>query len=117
MNEELVLVTGGSGFLAAHCIDHLLRAGYRVRTTVRSLKREADVRAMLTVAGSPRQEALSFVAADLNADAGWNEAVQGCRFVLHVASPFPMSMPKDEFFVHRHDPTRQTERSFCFILP
>jgi nucleoside-diphosphate-sugar epimerase len=96
MNEELVLVTGGSGFVGAHCIDQLLRAGYRVRTTVRNLKREPDVRAMLTVAGSPRQDALSFVAADLNADAGWNEAVDGCRFVLHVASPFPMSTPKDE---------------------
>jgi nucleoside-diphosphate-sugar epimerase len=96
MSEELVLVTGGSGFVGAHCIDQLLRAGYRVRTTVRSLKREADVRAMLNVAGSPRQDALSFVAADLSADAGWTEAVAGCRFVLHVASPFPAKAPKHE---------------------
>ena len=47
MNEELVLLTGGSGFIGVHCIDQLLRSGYRVRATVRSLKREADVRAML----------------------------------------------------------------------
>jgi nucleoside-diphosphate-sugar epimerase len=96
MSEDLVLVTGGSGFVGAHCIDQLLRAGYLVRTTVRSLKREADVRAMLNVAGSPRQNALSFVAADLSADAGWTEAVAGCRFVLHVASPFPSKAPSDE---------------------
>jgi nucleoside-diphosphate-sugar epimerase len=96
MNEDLVLVTGGSGFVGAHCIDQLLRGGYRVRTTVRSLSRETDVRAMLNVAGSPRQDALTFVAADLSADAGWDEAVQGCRFVLHVASPFPAKAPQHE---------------------
>jgi nucleoside-diphosphate-sugar epimerase len=96
MSEDLVLVTGGSGFVGAHCIDQLLRAGYRVRTTVRTLKREAVVRAMLNVAGSPRQDALSFIAANLSADTGWNEAVAGCRFVLHVASPFPSKAPKHE---------------------
>lgn len=31
MSGELVLVTGGSGFIAQHCILALLRAGYRVR--------------------------------------------------------------------------------------
>jgi len=96
MSEDLVLVTGGSGFVAVHCIDQLLRAGYRVRTTVRSLSREVDARAMLKVAGSPHPEALNFVAADLMADIGWSEAVQGCRFVLHVASPFPAGIPRNE---------------------
>ncbi len=52
MRSELVLVTGGSGFLGAHCIVQLLKAGYRVRTTVRSVKREADVRAMLKAGGA-----------------------------------------------------------------
>ena len=57
MSGELVLVTGGSGFLGAHCILALLDAGYRVRTTVRSAKREADVLAMLKVgvASPPRR--------------------------------------------------------------
>jgi nucleoside-diphosphate-sugar epimerase len=96
MSEDLVLVTGGSGFVAIHCIDQLLRAGYTVRTTVRSLKRESEVRAMLTNAGSPRQEALTFVAADLSHDEGWPEAVAGCRYVLHVASPLPSAHPKTE---------------------
>ena len=89
MSEDLVLVTGGSGFVGIHCIDQLLRAGYRVRSTVRSLSREADVRAMLRNAETPHQDALTFVAADLTRDAGWPNAVAGCEYVLHVASPFP----------------------------
>lgn len=96
MSEDLVLVTGGSGFIGVYCIDQLLRAGYRVRTSVRSLSREAGVRAMLNAAGTPRQEALSFVAADLAQDTGWAEAVAGCRFVQHVASPLPSTVPKHE---------------------
>jgi nucleoside-diphosphate-sugar epimerase len=97
VNEDLVLVTGGSGFIGAHCILRLLEAGYRVRTTVRSLDREADVRAQLKVGGAEPGEALEVGAADLLADAGWPEAVAGCRYVLHVASPFPSVQPKNEF--------------------
>ncbi len=96
MNEGPVLVTGGSGFVAIHCIDQLLRAGYNVRTTVRSRTREPEVQTMLKNAGTPRQEALTFCEADLTQDKGWPEAVDGCRFVLHVASPFPASIPKHE---------------------
>ncbi|HXC94476.1 MAG TPA: aldehyde reductase [Edaphobacter sp.] len=96
MSDELVLVTGGSGFIGAHCILALLNAGYRVRTTVRSLKREGDVRAMLKVGGVDAGERLSVVEADLTSDAGWPAAVAGCSFVLHVASPLPPSVPKDE---------------------
>jgi len=95
-SRELVLVTGGSGFVAAHCILQLLTAGYRVRTTVRSLMREDDVRAMLRTGGAQPGAALSFAAADLTSDAGWPEAATGCDFVLHVASPFPPGVPKHE---------------------
>jgi len=96
MGNELVLVTGGSGFIGVHCILQLLQAGYRVRTTVRSLEREPEVRAMLKVGGVDARDALSFATADLISDAGWSEAVAGCDFVLHVASPFPLRVPKDE---------------------
>ncbi len=96
MSEDLVLVTGGSGFVATYCIDQLLRAGYNVRTTVRSLTREPEVRATLKSIGAPRPESLSFVVADLGADKGWKEATAGCRYVLHVASPFPPHAPKHE---------------------
>ena len=96
MTEELVLVTGGSGFIGAHCIVQLLQAGYRVRTTVRSLKRKADVLAMVERGGYQPGDRLSFAQADLTADTGWPEAVAGCKYVLHVASPFPASSPADE---------------------
>ncbi len=97
MSDDLVLVTGGSGFIGAHCVLRLLEAGYRVRTTVRSLDREAGVRAMLKEGGAEPGEALEVVEADLLADAGWPEAVAGCRYVLHVASPFPTSQPRNQF--------------------
>ena len=96
-----VLVTGGSGFIAGHCLLQLLAAGHAVRTTVRSPRREADVRAMLRVGGAEPGARLSFVAADLGADAGWAEAVAGCEHVLHLASPFPSTVPRsaDELVV------------------
>jgi|HubBroStandDraft_1064217.scaffolds.fasta_scaffold32956_2 nucleoside-diphosphate-sugar epimerase len=91
-----VLVTGGSGFLGSHCILQLLAAGHEVHTTVRDLQREATVRAMLKVGGAEPGEQLTFFAADLESDAGWPEAAANCEYVLHVASPFPATVPKDE---------------------
>lgn len=90
-----ILVTGGSGFVGSHVILQLLAAGHSVRTTVRSLSRESQVRATLERAGADTSR-LSFAAADLEADEGWAEAVAGCDFVQHVASPFPANQPKDE---------------------
>jgi nucleoside-diphosphate-sugar epimerase len=93
-----VLVTGGTGFIGAHCILQLLNAGHHVRTTIRNLKREPDVRTMLKQGGYTDDSAsrLSFFAADLEQDAGWRDAVAGCDYVLHVASPFPPTAPKHE---------------------
>ena len=91
-----VLVTGGTGFIASHTILQLLAAGHRVRTTLRNLSREGEVRAMLRNGGAEPGDQLSFVAAELMSDAGWPAAVSGCEYVLHVASPFPSQVPKDE---------------------
>ena len=91
-----VLVTGGSGFIGSHIILQLLTAGHQVRTTVRSFRREGAVRAMLKEGGAELGDRLSVVAADLESDAGWPEAIAGCEYVLHVASPFPSNAPKHE---------------------
>jgi len=79
-----VLVTGGTGFIASWCIVELLAAGHDVVASVRAPEREHDVRAAVGAAGGAR---LSFAVADLTIDAGWDAAVGGCEFVLHVASP------------------------------
>ncbi|MET3651203.1 SDR family oxidoreductase [Dyella japonica] len=88
-NDARVLVTGGTGFIAQHCILALLSRGYRVRTTVRSLAREAEVREHLKGGGAEPGDRLSFVTADLSADDGWAEAIAGCVYVMHGASPTP----------------------------
>lgn len=94
--KELVLVTGGTGFLAAHCIIKCLAAGYKVRTTARSLKRKDEVIQMLEAGKAPNIEDVSIVEADLLKDEGWDEAVKDCSYVMHVASPFPNAPPKRE---------------------
>ena len=89
-----VLVTGGSGYLGGWCVVELLRRGYRVRTTVRDLSREAEVRARIAPEVDVGDK-LSVLAADLSSDDGWEQAVNGCDYVMHVASPFPPVQPKD----------------------
>jgi nucleoside-diphosphate-sugar epimerase len=102
--SSAILVTGGSGYIASHLILQLLNNDHTVRTTIRSLTREAAVRQSLEAAGANTSK-LSFTAADLGSDEGWPAAVQGCRFVHHVASPFPLELPKheDELIVPARD--------------
>jgi len=94
--EETVLVTGGSGFQAGYCILQLLNEGYRVKTTIRSIQKADRIREALVNAGASALERLSFHAADLTHDEGWEDATAGCDYVLHVASPFPVAQPEDE---------------------
>jgi dihydroflavonol-4-reductase len=92
---DTVLVTGGTGFLGGWCVATLLDRGFDVRTTVRDLAREGAVRDAVAAAGAEAGERLTVRAANLEADDGWAAAVDGCRYVLHVASPFPPVQPKD----------------------
>ncbi|SET25617.1 aldehyde reductase [Paenibacillus sp. NFR01] len=95
-NSPLVLVTGGSGFIAVHILLKLLEKEYRVRTTLRSMNRQDEVKAMLKSGGITRFEGLSFIQADLASDHNWNEAVKGAEYVIHVASPTPNKIYKNE---------------------
>ncbi len=91
---KTVLVTGGSGSIALWTIIGLLQRGYIVRTTVRSPDKELGVRAQIAkvVEAGTR---LSFFAADLLKDGGWDAAVAGCDYVLHIAAPVGVDAPRD----------------------
>lgn len=91
--KTTVLVTGGSGFVAGWCIGELLNRGYVVRTTLRSLAKEAELRAALSRLGAT--DSLGIVVADLIDDAGWDEAMASCQYVLHVASPLGSDGSRD----------------------
>lgn len=94
-DNALVLITGASGYLGGHVTEEFLKNGYRVRGTVRSLANPKKV-AHLRELGACYSDRLDLVEADLTSDAGWKEAVQGCTFVQHVASPFPAAEPAHE---------------------
>jgi nucleoside-diphosphate-sugar epimerase len=92
--QGTVLVTGGSGYIGSWCVVELLRRGYTVRTTVRDLRREGEVRANVARAVDPGNR-LSVHAADLTRDEGWDAAAEGAEYVLHVASPLGVPPPKN----------------------
>jgi len=99
MNSALlVLVTGITGFIGSHCALALLRKGYRVRGTLRTASRAESIRQAIDPGGTDK---LAFVEADLTKEAGWSEAMAGCSYVLHVASPVPTYVPRDPMEVIR----------------
>lgn len=92
---EKVLVTGGSGYIGLHCISLLLKEGYAVRTSLRSMKRKKEVQEALSDS-IKNNERLEFCELDLMRDDGWDAAVKGCDYVLHVASPVYEKNMQDE---------------------
>ena len=94
-----VLVTGASGYIAKHIVLQLLQSGYKVRGSVRSMSRSGEVRSAVQseLDGTvDLDEMLSFVELDLMHDDGWDEALTGIDVLVHTASPFPLTSPKDE---------------------
>lgn len=94
--NKRVLVTGGSGFVGSHCILQLLEKGYTVKTTIRSWNKKEQVITMLKNGGITSFEHLEFIEADLSHDKNWNLAAKDCEYVLHIASPIFLALPKDE---------------------
>ncbi|HWC82979.1 MAG TPA: NAD-dependent epimerase/dehydratase family protein [Pseudonocardiaceae bacterium] len=107
-----VLVTGGSGYLGTQVIAALLRSGREVRTTVRSLDREEELRAAVR-RGDADDTGLKVVAADLMSDEGWVAALGGCAEVHHLATPFPPVQPEDpdELIVPAREGSRRVLRA------
>lgn len=100
MAGEQVLVTGASGLIAKHTIAELVRQGYRVRATLRDLSREEETARAIGNAGASATD-VAFVLANLDSDDGWDAAMTGCTYVLHLASPFPLKNPVDADVVVR----------------
>ena len=95
---EKVLVTGATGFIGLHCIQQLLNQGYQVNGSLRSMDRKGEVIESLENNNTP-VEHLSLLELDLMSDDGWDAAMEGCDYVLHVASPFVLSNESLDFFV------------------
>ena len=91
-----VLVTGGTGFVGGYAIIALIKAGHTVHTTVRDIKRKSDIFSVLQSVGIQAEGKVEVFACDLTSDDGWADAVGGCEFVLHIASPFHSGPVKDE---------------------
>ena len=92
---EKVLVTGSTGFIGLHCIHQLIEKGYSVNGTLRSKSREEEVRSSLKKANLSDTN-LSIYECDLMSDDGWEKAIDGCDYVLHIASPFINGLPDHE---------------------
>src|SRR3954452_18184966 len=104
---QRVLVTGGTGYLAGWVIAGLLRRGYRVRTTVRSLGKAEQMRSTVgECAGQKAVGALEFAVADLLSDEGWDRAFEGAHYVIHTASPMPFDSSVDLVKTAREGPRR-----------
>ena len=95
-NDATVLVTGIGGFLAGHIALQLLKQGYRVRGSLRSIGTSAAIVGRLGAHTDGQLENLSLVQADLDSDSGWAAAVEGCDYVIHTASPFPPGYSENE---------------------
>ena len=92
--SEKVLLTGVSGWIAKHVAIELLNSGYEVLGTVRNKDLIEQTKQTLTSQNAPLEK-LSFVELDLLSDDGWNEAAKGCKYIMHVASPFPLKTSRN----------------------
>ena len=91
---EKVLVTGASGYIALHCITELLKNGYAVKGSLRSMSRENEVRE--SVKKEVADDNLEFCKLDLMSDDGWGSCASDCNYMIHLASPFIVGEPKNE---------------------
>lgn len=83
---DKVFISGGSGYIALHCIAKLIKKGYVVKTSLRSIDRKQEIIDSISKVVDCKQK-LEFCQLDLLKDDGWDDALNGCKYVLHTASP------------------------------
>ena len=95
---EKVLVTGATGYIGLHCVQQLLNQGYAVNGSVRSPERKEEVFEALQKHNTPTEN-LNLFTFNLTEDDGWDEGMEGCDYLLHVASPIALENHNEDFFV------------------
>ena len=95
---EKVLVTGATGYIGLHCVDQLLKQGYAVNGSVRSPERKDEIFEALKNHNTPTDN-LNLFTFNLSEDDGWDEGMEGCDYLLHVASPIALESKSEDFFV------------------
>ena len=95
---EKVLVTGATGYIGLHCIHQLLNQGYAVNGSVRSPDRKDEIINALK-GHNTSTEHLNVYTMNLTEDAGWDEGMAGCDYLLHVASPISLERTDEDYFV------------------
>ena len=95
---EKVLVTGATGFIGLHCIHQLLNQGYSVNGSLRSPERKDEIFDALKNVNTP-VENLNLFTFNLTEDDGWDEGMEGCDYLLHVASPIALQNHDEDYFV------------------
>lgn len=91
---DRVLVTGITGYIASHVACKLIEKGYQVRGTVRNKAKGRRILDAMAMTGIDVKN-VELVEAELGSDDGWRDAVKDCRYIQHIASPFPMEAPSD----------------------
>ena len=95
---EKVLVTGATGYIGLHCIQQLLDQGYAVNGSLRSLERKDEIIKSLE-SHNTSTEHLKLFSFNLNEDEGWDDGMEGCNYLIHVASPIALEIKSEDFFV------------------